>query len=563
MKTLKISKEISLPIDAVTQTLAAIGRKGSGKTYLATMIAEQMLDMGSQVVVIDPVGNWWGLRVGSDGKSKGKDIFVIGGEHGDVPLVPEAGVRIAQLLVEKNISAVLDVSSFRIGEHKRFAADFAEEFFHLKKTHKTPVHVFVEEAQKIIPQRVGPEEARMVGAFEQIVRLGRNYGIGCTLITQRPQSVNKEVLSQVECLCVLQVTGPHERKALEEWVYESGADRKLVGELPGLERGEGFVWSPSWLRTYQRVHFSKKETFDASSTPEVGKAEKAAKLSSVDVKALREDMADVVEKAEKDDPKALRRRIAELERIKPVTAPVVTTEVKIVEKPIITDKQVAALSKIVEKMSAETQRNAASMSLLWRSFEQVGVSLTVAMKAVVSSSRQPIQKPFAASSVMVKEPKVHIGEVGTESPLSKGARAILSYLYSVYPASKTKTQLWVATGYAPGGGFNNSVYELTGRDLIINESGKYSAKGRDRADLVDNFDASLDLWTRKLGKGARTVLEVLLSDPNLARSKEELAQETGYATGGGFNNSIYELTGAGLIKKVEGGYIVNPEILDL
>ncbi len=243
MKNLKISKEISLPIDVVTQTLSMIGRKGAGKTYLATMVAEQMLDAHAQVIVLDPIGNWWGLRVNADGKTKGKEIFVIGGDHGDVPLVPEAGARIAKLLVEKQISAVLDVSSFRLGERKRFCTDFGEELLHLKKSNKTPVHIFIEEAQLIIPQRVGPEEARMVGAFEQIVRLGRNYGIGCSLITQRPQSVNKEVLSQVECLCVLQITGPHERKALEEWVQEVGADRKLVGELPGLSQGEGYVWS--------------------------------------------------------------------------------------------------------------------------------------------------------------------------------------------------------------------------------------------------------------------------------------------------------------------------------
>lgn len=71
-----ISPELSLPIDAVTQTFAAIGRKGAGKTYLASMLAEQMLDFGAQTVVIDPVGNWYGLRVGADGKSKGKEIFV-------------------------------------------------------------------------------------------------------------------------------------------------------------------------------------------------------------------------------------------------------------------------------------------------------------------------------------------------------------------------------------------------------------------------------------------------------------------------------------------------------
>lgn len=218
-KLLKISKEISLPSNAVTQTLAVIGRKGSGKTYLSQMIAEQMLDIKAQTVVLDPVGVWWGLRINADGKTKGKQIFVIGGDHGDVPLVPEAGKRIAQLVVEKGISAVIDVSGFGVAEHKRFCADFGEEFFQLKKKKRSAAMLMLEEAQLVVPQNIRLEEARMYSAFERIVRLGRNYGIGVTLITQRPQSVNKEVLSQVECLCVLQITGPHERKALEYWAW--------------------------------------------------------------------------------------------------------------------------------------------------------------------------------------------------------------------------------------------------------------------------------------------------------------------------------------------------------
>ena len=309
---LKITDSISLPNDAVTQTLACIGRKGAGKTYLASLLAEQMLSIHAQVVIIDPVGNWWGLRVAADGKSKGKDIFIAGGEHGDVPVLPETGSRFAKLIVEKNISIVLDVSSFRQGERKRFAADFAEEFFHLKKAQRSAVHLFVEEAQLFAPQRTGSEEARMLGAFENIIRLGRNYGIGATLISQRPQSVNKEVLNQVECLCVLQVNGVLERKALDEWVQEAGADRKLVGELPGLEQGVGYIWSPSWLRIFKRVRFGTKTTFDASATPEVGKTTKAALLSKVDVEALKVDLQDVIVSAEREDPKALRREITEL-----------------------------------------------------------------------------------------------------------------------------------------------------------------------------------------------------------------------------------------------------------
>jgi DNA helicase HerA-like ATPase len=127
--------------------------------------------------------------------------------------------------------------------------DFAEELFHRKKANRSPMHLVVEEAQVFVPQRTMGDEARMLGAFEDLVKLGRNFGIGVTLISQRPQSVNKDALNQTECLVVLQTNGAQERKAIEAWIVEQGLDvGELVDTLPSLERGEAWVWSPSWLR---------------------------------------------------------------------------------------------------------------------------------------------------------------------------------------------------------------------------------------------------------------------------------------------------------------------------
>lgn len=584
MKTLKISQEISLPIDAVTQTLAAIGRKGAGKTYLATMIAEQMLDAHAQVVVIDPVGNWWGLRVGADGKSKGKEIFVIGGDHGDVPLIPEAGARIARLIVEKNVSAVLDVSGFRIGEHKRFAADFAEEFFHLKKSNKTPVHVFIEEAQKIIPQRVGPDEARMVGAFEQIVRLGRNYGIGCTLITQRPQSVNKEVLSQVECLCVLQVTGPHERKALEEWVYEAGADRQLVGELPGLSRGEGYVWSPSWLRIYERVHFSKKETFDASATPEVGKATKAASISAVDVEALKADMADVVAEAEKDNPKILRKKISELERtIKGAEnqRPLVEPNQQVIERVVATaikrrdaewKEKIVRKERLIQKLDslftegrklcgAELLREA---SITKQDDFTTGVIETVGQaREIIKNIRKHIPNEPAPSHLIIPS------DLFLSGPEQKILNAI-AWLESIGVSEPEATAVAFLAGYTyGGGGFNNPKGSLRSKGLIEYRSGNLvlTDMGRNSAEVPDTALTTEELHQKILsvlpGPEQRLLKPLLEAYPN-DLSNEELAEASGYQAGsGGFNNPKGRLRTLGLVEYPSGGKIRARDILFL
>lgn len=570
MKTLKISKQISLPIDVVTQTMAMIGRKGSGKTYLATMIAEQMLDNKAQIIVIDPVGVWWGLRVDADGKRKGKEIFVIGGDHGDIPLVPEAGRKVAKLLVEKKISVVLDVSGFRIGEHKRFAAEFAEEFFHLKKSHRSPVHIFVEEAQKLIPQRVGADEARMVGAFEQIVRLGRNYGIGCSLVTQRPQSVNKEVLSQVECLCVLQVTGIHERKALEEWVQEVGADRTLVGELPGLNRGEGYVWSPSWLRIFERVNFSKKQTFDASATPEVGKQTQSASISAVDVKELREQMAEVVEQAEKDNPVALRKKIKELEgmvgrepaKIVPVNIDKIIKEVSKKWEGILNsaNAEIVRLSKIIQivarTVGSETNIGTAPHTFKidkeWLSGKGFNVKVDISM-------------PKSRAVMRTEKQEIVIAE--GEKLFGLCEKKIYSFLANNNSNSFTKVQIGAVTGYSPtSGGFNNAIARLNAAGIIQRNGDKISLISNASELYIEGeeFSAEPNFWRSKLGLCEFKVYEFLWSRQNEVVSKDEVGEATQYSpTSGGFNNAIARLNSIGLIRRVGGGLTVNEEILNI
>lgn len=548
-RTLTLGPGLKLPLDAVTQTIGAIGRKGAGKTYLAQLIAEQMLDAEAQVIAIDPVGNWWGLRVAADGRSPGKDLFVLGGEHGDVPLVPEAGAKVARLLAEKRVSAVLDLSGFRQGERKRFAAEFAEEFFHRKKTQRSPVHVFVEEAQLFIPQRVGPDEARMVGAFESIVRLGRNYGIGATLVTQRPQSVNKEVLSQVECLCVLQVNGTHERKALEEWVQEAGADRKLVGALPGLPRGEGYVWSPSWLRMFQRVRFGQKTTFDASATPEVGRATKAATLSTVDVEALRTDLAEVVKQAEADDPKALRRQISQLERSLK-TAPgnvTVAAQVQPIEIPVLSPEVLQRLEQAAERFVQVANQVPHLMAQL----REIQAGAMEEAKQLLDRARQlrarapmPVPTNAATRQAVTLRPVPararSTPRVESADELVRGGMGRMLVALAQNPDGLAERKLALVTGMGRNGGtyrtyrakLRSAGYiEGGGPGLRISDTGLQALGDYEP---LPTGEALLDHWRRELGDtGMRKMFDALAEVFPESLSPAELASRCAMEPGGG------------------------------
>ncbi len=67
MKRITLSHGLHLSLEAVTQTFAVLGKRGSGKTNTSGVMTEQMIKAGLPVVVIDPIGVWCGLRHDADG----------------------------------------------------------------------------------------------------------------------------------------------------------------------------------------------------------------------------------------------------------------------------------------------------------------------------------------------------------------------------------------------------------------------------------------------------------------------------------------------------------------
>lgn len=313
---INLGADFSLPVDAVTQKIAQMGRTGSGKTFAAMKLVEELLYMGAQVVILDPVGVWYGLRLGKDGKSPGIAIPVIGGLHGDIPLESSSGALIADIVVDRDVSMVVDVSQFDTdSDQHRFATAFARRLFDRRKQQPAPMMLVIEEAQEFIPQEPQEGEKHMLHAFQRLCKIGRNFGIGVDLISQRPQEVSKKVLNMTELFFCFQMTGPQERQAIKRYVSEKGEDVSVVDTLPKLPVGSAHVWSPQWLGISRTVRIGDRKTFNASSTPQFGaKRREARELTPIDLKNIQQAMAATIEKARDADPELLRRRIAELEQ---------------------------------------------------------------------------------------------------------------------------------------------------------------------------------------------------------------------------------------------------------
>lgn len=601
-KHIDFSPDLKLPVDVVTQTLAFLAKRGAGKTYSAGKLAEGMFEAGGQVIVIDPVGNWYGLRLSADGKGEGLKIPVFGGGHGDIPLEPTAGRLIAKVLVENGISVVLDVSHMRKGPQKEFIADFAEEFYELKKGSPSPVHLFVEECQRFVPQKVWKGAERMLGAMEDLIKLGRNYGIGVSLISQRPQAVNKDVLNQTECLVVLQTIGTQERKAITDWIVEKGIDvAEAMRELPSLPTGTAFVWSPGWLGILKRVKIGRKRTFDASATPKFGeKPVKPRDLTPVDLASIKDQMAATIKKAAESDPKALRKRVAELEGL---VAAFRTKEIRDIDKKLKTMstvekvKEVPVLSakerEALESLAREAGRIHTKATDVVEKFGSIAQTLHTQMQALASSlnsmatslrGRVPTAPTALANThinksklMSVPSGKLHPSprprparpppdEAGEGRGLSKGAREMLKALVArncTYEtnASLTRTQVATLAGLSPTSGtFNTYLSALRSNALIgENRDGMFISAaglaflGDDIPAQPTSTDELVSLWSSKLSGKAKDMLRTMVGQYPEWMTKEQLGEAVDISsTSGTFNTYLSALRSNGLVESEHG-----------
>ena len=541
-KELVLADDLSMPVDAVTQSLAWLAATGAGKSNAVTVFAEQMYGHGLPWVLIDPKGDSWGIRSAAAGTGPGLPVPIFGGLHGDVPLEPEAGGLLADLVVDQNLTCILDVSELPSkAAQVRFLTAFAERIFRLQAKVRQPRHLILEEADEIVPQRVMHDMARCVGAWTRIVKQGRQRGLGCSLVSQRSAVVNKDALTQCGTLVALRTTSPQDRKAVLDWVNYHAVARELVDSLPGLENGDAWIVSPQFLHRIERVHFHQRRTFDSGATPLVGESRPVATLADIDLGALEAQMAGVVVRAEQDDPKALRRRIADLER-RLATAPApepIAREVR-VEVPVAPPGLPRLRSALAEAIAAldevtvAAEPGAAPPAV---TLEPETGRPAQRMPAVVRARRSPAPGGDAPAS-----------RPGPELlGLGKAERAILSVL-AQFPAGRTKRQLAMLTGYsAKGGGFANALGRLRSSGLVVRgEPITVTDAGLERIagqyEQLPSGPALLEHWCRQLGKAERLILSELVTAWPDALAKEELAARTGYApTGGGFANALGRL----------------------
>lgn len=578
-----------IPSAALDDRLGFTGTAGSGKTYNSGSAAERLLADKKRIVVPDPLGVWWGLRLAPDGKSKGFDIVIFGGPHGDLPLTEHAGALIGETAASMKESCILDLSQLGTkAAERRFMLAFLTAFY--RKATGEPVHVIFDEADMWAPQKLldrDGDAARLLGMMETIVRRGRIKGFIPWLITQRPAVLSKDVLSQVDGLVTFKLTSSQDRDAIGNWV-EGQADKGQWAEiwksLPTLERGQGVIWLPS-RGILKTAHFPKKATFDSSATPKRGQKPKSgAKLKPLNLDKLKELLASVDAETKANDPKALRAQLVEKDQL---------------------------LTKLKHELAAAAARKVADPAALKkaeeRGFEQARRKLTGAMEAEVRKRLRatmdelrkllaPIDKRLAEIDKEARSEKVSLGEVTFTPPAAVpvattaerfpvaragGSQPKPAAVQRSVPAASsgdgtlTKPQLelltalawWSAMGHAQpskaqvaaianwkvkGSHLRNRLAELKGAGLIdYPQSGliALTPAGAAAAPAPNTGTTLIDAIRAMLTAPQLELFNALLADPSRVFSREDLAAAIGWeAKGSHLRNRLAELSALEIVR---------------
>ena len=227
--------DLEFPLDFVRDKAFLTGMTGSGKSWTAGLLMEEINRVGLQFVCFDVLG-------AHDGLATLPNVEALSPKNGET--INMRGL--VERLGKEPTSFVIDISGLPLDKQQVLISDYCEALISAQ-LNKGIMSVF-EECQDFVPQTGKPISSE---GIIRLCKLGRQYGYGVCLISQRPASVSKDALSQCSVYMIHNLVNHRDLKAVEDQMG-FGADRtqvkKLSSGIASATQGEVVCYSPSYFR---------------------------------------------------------------------------------------------------------------------------------------------------------------------------------------------------------------------------------------------------------------------------------------------------------------------------
>jgi len=146
-------------------------------------------------------------------------------------------VRVDYEKARKIISRLkLEYRGGKVGEKIREIEKFMRDVETKNPALAEPILLIVEEAHIFAPQG---EECDSVRILSRIAREGRKFGVGLGIVSQRPNKLNEDVLSQTNTKIILKIVNPKDQDYVLKASEQLSGD--LLRDIASLGRGEAVI----------------------------------------------------------------------------------------------------------------------------------------------------------------------------------------------------------------------------------------------------------------------------------------------------------------------------------
>jgi uncharacterized protein len=558
---------LPFPSSVLSQHVIALGKTRSGKSSKLKLIVEYLLERDEPGCIIDPKGDWWGLKSSANGKSAGYPVVIFGGEHADVPLNPRAGAAVAELIATGNRPSLIDLGGWMVSERTQFFIDFASTWFKVARGHRK---LIIDEVHNFAPKGkiIDPQAGKMLHWANRLASEGAGKGTILIAASQRPQKVHNDFLTSCETLIACKVIHKADRDAIKDWIdgcADPAAGRQVITELASMGKPEAWVWSPEADFGPKRISFPMFSTYD-SFKPQDASSTKLKGWAEVDLEEVRAKLQVVVAEAEANDPKLLRARIAELERQISGGKRELAIDVKALERAeqegferalaIAHDAQRTLLSSLRFDIEGELQVFGNAIGKLLESKKPIEP------KAAVSSTERRVHgiSPTLARHISRKDPgnipvkaRLQPGDAAADIGAGGKHRMMVALAQQQRPTSQRR--LGLLTGLSPRSGtWSTYLSELRkagyieGREELSITAAGMAALGAFQP--LPTGSALIEYWRQKLGdSGKRTIFNIVVEAFPEAIDQESIAGAANLsARSGTWSTYLSELRGLGLIE---------------
>ncbi|MFC6721551.1 helicase HerA domain-containing protein [Halobacteriaceae archaeon SHR40] len=234
--------------------MGVFGRTGSGKSYTAGVLMEELFEYEQPMVIIDPHGEYASLKVRPDGEAS--DYRVV--EYADIEFNSDAD-RDLDLdsidpldLSRPGQATVLNLRGVDTERQEDIVATLLDALFLARKRDRIPAtKVFLEEAHMFAPQR--KNDPRSI--IENIAKEGRKFGFTLALISQRPSEIYPNIRAQLQAFTIHKLTDDTDIKKIIK--SAEGLDSSWGTQIQKLQTGEvlfvgDVIASPTFVNVRER-----------------------------------------------------------------------------------------------------------------------------------------------------------------------------------------------------------------------------------------------------------------------------------------------------------------------